>query len=136
MRYFHPSDEAAAAKWDQFTLDGVAAVEAAKSPQELAASLEKLFKPIAPTVSVYITGQAPPAREPVKEGTKLVAWYHVGVGGQSSVYSSRRVEKAPGNVKLPDPNKTYLADLGGGLSCSVPLSLPRDYVSTLPKATA
>src|SRR5207249_10266216 len=41
VRCFHPSDEAAATKWDLFAIDCVPAVEQAKTPAELAAGLEK-----------------------------------------------------------------------------------------------
>jgi len=149
VRYFHPSDEAAATKWEQFALDGVGVVEAAKSPEELAARLEKLFQPIAPTVTVYVTGKAPPAAQPVKEGARLVAWYHIGVGiSQQSLYalySSKRIENKESlfevftkrsDAKMPDPNKPYVTDLGGGVSCSVPLALPKGDNGTLPRATA
>src|SRR5436190_3990268 len=55
VRHFHPSDEAAATKWDKFAVQGVLAVESAKDASELARSLEKVFRPIAPTVRVFPT---------------------------------------------------------------------------------
>src|SRR5262245_58716096 len=36
VRYFHPSDEAAATKWESFLIDGISAVEAAQTAEELA----------------------------------------------------------------------------------------------------
>src|SRR5204863_521696 len=52
VRYFHPSDEAAATKWDDFAREGVRAVEGAKTAEELAQILEKRFQSIAPTVQI------------------------------------------------------------------------------------
>src|SRR5205823_6609848 len=144
VRYFHPSDESAAAKWDAFLFDNVNAVEGAKSPEELAASLEKAFSPVAPAMKVYVTGKEPPAAEPVKEGAKLLAWHHIGVGaGSQSLYSSQRIDNRKSllelatkkELKIPDPNKPYVADLGGGVSCRVPLALPVVDGDTQPKAT-
>jgi C-terminal processing protease CtpA/Prc len=146
VRYFHPSDEAADANWDKFAIDGIPAVEGAKNAEELAASLQKLFLPVAPTLQVFVTGKSPAPVPPAK-GTKIIAWYHygVGTGNGSSIYSSKRVdEKAQvlqafgtrSATKLPDPAQPFTADLGGGVSCSVPLSLPADGTGTLPKAKA
>ena len=49
VRFFHPSDEAARADWDAFTIAGIAAVEAA-DPRNLAETLHRLFAPVAPTL--------------------------------------------------------------------------------------
>jgi hypothetical protein len=151
VRYFHPSDEAAAADWQRFAIDGVKSVEEAKDPAELAESLEKLFKPIAPTVSVYPTGKPPAGAGEVTPpkgapSPKFVAWYHIGVGAGGtapSAYSSVRVSnedkvRVP-NIKqppLPDPTKPFSADLGGGVSCSLPLALYVDDKGTLPRPPA
>jgi hypothetical protein len=59
VRYFHPSDQAAAADWDALALRGVRAAEGARNSEELAGTLEKLFKTVAPTVRVYPTGKSP-----------------------------------------------------------------------------
>jgi len=50
VRWFHPSDQAAAADWNSFALARVQRVEKAASPAELARNLEELFLPLAPTV--------------------------------------------------------------------------------------
>jgi C-terminal processing protease CtpA/Prc len=152
VRYFHPSDEAAAMDWQRFAIDGVKSIEEAKDAAELAESLEKLFKPIAPTVSVFPTGKPPTGGAdvtPAKEApsAKFVAWYHIGMGTVVSipgnVYSSVRVsneDRIPvPNVKqpaLPDPTKPFSADLGGGVSCSLPLALYADDKGTLPRPPA
>ncbi|MBO9591978.1 MAG: hypothetical protein J7599_03650 [Niabella sp.] len=101
IRYFHPSDEAAAINWDQFAVYGSNSVLPAKSDQELIGILHRLFAPIAPSVK---TGTAPefdpksitPA-DPA--GYKPVFWFHTGVGvSDNSIYSSLRLNR-------PDPKQ-------------------------------
>jgi C-terminal processing protease CtpA/Prc len=143
VRYFHPSDAAAAVDWDTFAIEGVAA----KNPADLARVLEKLFRPIAPGVRVFPTKEPPaPEADPPQEtpSTGFVGWYHfgVGMGSPASIYRSARVNskepipsfpswKLP-EVKLPDPGKPFVADLGAGVSCRVPLALYVDEKGTLP----
>ena len=144
VRFFHPSDEAAATNWDQFAVQGVKAVEPVHNPAELAAVLNELFQPIAPTVRVFPTGQKipdPPDLEPPKDApdAKVTAWRHYGVGlSKNSFYRSRRLnidsepsDKAPASA-LPDPTKPYIVELGGGVSCLVPLALYVADGRTLP----
>jgi len=142
VRYFHPSDQAAATDWDRFAIDGVRAVEAAKDPAALARILERVFRPIAPSVRIFPTGKPPTAaiadvvKPPQEKGAgplKVLAWRHFGVGlGRSPIYSSQRIdlqlprplfEQAPPGAVRPDPAKPYVADLGGGVSCLVPVAL-------------
>jgi C-terminal processing protease CtpA/Prc len=152
VRYFHPADVTATTDWNDFAIRGVMAVEAAKSPEGLARALEKSFAPIAPTVRVYPTGKAlrdlpnltPPGD---KSAFKTVYWRHYGVGTGSplSIYRSARVsskdpvrpatprEKWPKD-EPPDPAKPLEADLGGGVSCRVPLALYADARGTYPAA--
>jgi len=152
VRYFHPSDQAAATDWDRFALDGVRAVEGAKDPIALARVLERLFHPIAPLVRIFLTGQPPaaviadavrPAQEKAGAPSRVLAWRHVGVGlGRSPAYSSQRIdirlprplfEQDPPGAVRPDPAKPYAADLGGGVSCLVPIALHADEKGTLPQ---
>jgi C-terminal processing protease CtpA/Prc len=150
VRYFHPSDQAAATDWDQFATDGIRAVEGAKSPEDLVRVLERMFHPIAPSVRIFPTGNAPAnsAKEAAQgpPPPKLLAWLHFGVGlGRSPVYSSERVDlqspKLNSGSKLrelarPDPNKPYAADLGGGVSCLIPIALVADEKGTIPRPDA
>lgn len=150
VRYFHPSDEAATTDWNAFAHRGVKAVEKAKNPQELAAALDKLFRRIAPPLRVHLTGAihddlpslAPPAG---KDNLKVVYWRHygVGTGTPGSIYSSQRVnskdpvkpvrkDKLP-DEPPPDPAKPLTVDLGGGVSCWLPLSLYGDGTGTYPR---
>jgi C-terminal processing protease CtpA/Prc len=156
VRYFHPSDQAAAQNWEQFAISGVQAVENATDPEALADVLRRLFNPIVPSVRVFLTadlaanpGTGQSEKVETKKGQvkpvegKVVFWRHVGVGlGRSPVYSSSRVD--PGSAQpafgpklpeasLPDPQKPYAADLGGGVSCQVPIAVYRDEKGTLPR---
>jgi C-terminal processing protease CtpA/Prc len=152
VRYFHPADEAAATDWDALALRGVRAVERATDPADLARKLEDLFRPVAPAVRVFPVGK-PPAKLPGiippegKDEFKIVYWRHfgVGTGNAQSIYYSARVntkdpvpvglkgEKVPKDVP-PDPARPFTADLGGGISCLVPLALYGDAKGTYPRA--
>jgi C-terminal processing protease CtpA/Prc len=146
VRHFHPSDEAAAANWDTFAIEGVSVAEGAKDAADLARKLEDIFRPVAPTVRVFPTGERPslpheltPSQDDLS--LKVVSWRHRGFGqkaARGSIYASERVRKeAPGGKvpqDSPDPQKPFLASLGGGVSCLVPLALFADAQGTLPHA--
>jgi C-terminal processing protease CtpA/Prc len=152
VRYFHPSDQSAAADWDRVAIEGVLACANARDAAELAQTLEKYFRPLAPTVRVFPTGEKPePTAElkaPKDPAAKAIAWLHLGVGAGNpqSMYFSRRVPATDSvylslheRTKLgdfPDPGKPYKADLGGGVSCLVALALYTDAKGTLPHAAA
>ncbi|MDQ3712572.1 MAG: S41 family peptidase [Acidobacteriota bacterium] len=145
-RHFHPSDEAAAIDWDVFAIEGIRSVEGAKNAAELARKLETLFLPVAPTVRVYRTGKRPLslAFKPPRDSPqlKIVSWRHQGFGQKSpnQIYKSERVyQDAPAaNVssQSTDLLQPVIADLGGGVSCLVPLVLFADSSGTLPKTTS
>ncbi len=73
---------------------GVTVVRGAASTEELRASLELLFAPVAPTLQVYPTGETPKliVRPDHPSGLQVVAWQHYGFGmsGQASIYQSKR----------------------------------------------
>jgi C-terminal processing protease CtpA/Prc len=145
VRHFHPSDEAAAADWDLFALEGVRAIEGASDAGDLAHKLEALFLPFAPTLRVFPTGKRPaPGRElapPGNEPTlKVLSYRHTGFGQKTeqpySPYHTERVSKdAPDGkapVDFPDPQKPFSADLSGGVSILLPMALYADARGTLP----
>ena len=144
VRHFHPSDEAAATKWDAFAVQGMLAAEGAKDPTELARALENIFHSIAPTVRVFPTSK--PARADASvipaaaniAALKFVSWKHKGFGPgkpADATYHGERVYVAAANRSL-DPGTIFKADLGGGVSCLVPLVLFADDNGTLPHAAA
>ncbi len=64
VRFFHPSDAAAAVDWNRVAVAGVDAAEGAADAPALARSLEDFFRPLAPALRVYPNGQRPePPRE-------------------------------------------------------------------------
>ncbi len=99
VRFFHPSDEGAAVDWNAFAVHGVQQVTAATTRAELAATLETIFGPVAPTLDVHAHGQTPP--DPSRsfpaetEGLDVVAWQHrgFGFGDMTSVYASKRTHR-------------------------------------------
>jgi C-terminal processing protease CtpA/Prc len=144
VRHFHPSDQAAATDWATFAVGSLKDVEAATDAADLALVLESVFKPVAPTVMVFVNGskpQLPAALAPPENDTslKVISWKHKGFGqnnSRESTYQSERVtsEAPTGKVpdNSPDPRKPFLADLGGGVSCLVPMALYADAGGTLP----
>jgi len=146
VRHFHPSDEAAVTAWDAFAVDGVLAVESAKNADELAERLSAIFRGIAPTVRIFSTRKpvppaaelAPPANTP---GLEIVTWKHTGFGPGTppgSTYHSERVRTPfvnTGAVQASPLRRPFTADLGGGVSCIVPLALFADAKGTLPHAS-
>jgi C-terminal processing protease CtpA/Prc len=155
VRYFHPSDQAAAADWNRFVLAGVQRVEGAAGPEDLARVLTTLFLPLAPTVRVFPSDRPqPPAAELLAPPAaiakpRVVAWRHLGLGigtnGGGGAYKSERIdnlappldpEEAPSQAPLPEPGKPLAADLGGGVSALVPLALYAGDHGTLPAVPA
>ncbi|HEX6100487.1 MAG TPA: S41 family peptidase [Thermoanaerobaculia bacterium] len=135
IRYFHPSDEAAAADWDAIAVNGAETVEGAADAQQLAARLGDVFLPLAPTVRIAPAAALEPAQLP--RGVSIVAWEHHGQGqGGRAPYTSERVRRdaVRGSGPLPDPLQPLRLDLGGGVSASVPLAVFGTPLGTLPQA--
>lgn len=134
VRYFHPSDQAAALTadgWDRLTVSGLREVESAADAADLAARLTKIFQPIAPTVSIAMGKSATSMELP--RGSHVQTWQHRGYAfgseGKYSPYSNTRIRKsAQADVAQP-----WTSELGGGVACSVPLTLFDDGTATLPK---
>lgn len=139
VRHFHASDEAAAADWDAVAIDGAVAVENAKDASELVARLNDVFLPLAPSVLIYRSNAPPKAGIAKPSGADtIVAWEHNGLGlkekGPNIIYSSERVRRSveKPDPNIPDPLQPLKADLGGGVSASIPLAVFADASRTLP----
>jgi len=145
IRHFHPSDQAAAAKWDVVAVDGVRAIESAANPSELATKLRAIFEPLAPTVQIYVTGR-PPAADLLpsvgsRDDVQVVFWRHTGFGQKvSPPYHSDRIRKDAPRGQVPkgvhDPRHPFEVNLGGGVSARIPLAVFADASGTLPKRDA
>ncbi len=147
VRHFHPSDEAVATDWDAFAVEGIRSIENAKNAAELARQLEIIFRPVAPTVKIYLTGKRAAADRELmppdgEKSLKIISWRHVGYGHKNSQrygYGSARVSADASAQTIPadalDSRQPFKADLGGGVSCVVPLALFADAKGTLPRST-
>ncbi|MBV1858978.1 MAG: hypothetical protein KUG77_11250 [Nannocystaceae bacterium] len=99
VRYFHPSDEAAALDWEAFAVHGAARVTQGNNHVQLRDTLLSLFRPVAPTLDVYGEGETPRAGSALfpaeTEGLEQVAWQHrgYGFGDMTSVYASARTNR-------------------------------------------
>lgn len=97
VRFFHPSDQAVGVDWNRFTAAAIERVEAAPDSVALAALLQGLVKPIAPTVQVFPAGRAPelPAAllPPDNVHARMLAWRHYGVAFEERrPWSSERID--------------------------------------------
>ncbi len=94
VRYFHPSDEAAAADWETIAVEGARRIVQGSTRAELLAALREIFQPLAPTLLVFPIEAPPPPAEPPRRG-RVVAWQHegYGLGFGTSVYQSGRTRR-------------------------------------------
>ena len=144
VQFFHPSDQASAVDWEAASVYGMQQAEGAQTPADLARTLQSLFAPYAPTVLVYPTGQTPqipPGLAPSSTtGLSVTRWDYLGYPGEAGVYSASRISAPVLNGAIPsgftDPVTAFQADLGGGVSCFVPVDLYVDNRSTLPRPSA
>ena len=132
VRHFHPSDEATRANWNSVAAAGVRSVESSPDGADLAQRLALVFAPIAPTVEVFRTGATRPATKAVASdasGQKLLAWRHMGYaqGTGPGVYRSERITAASPVV--------FEADLGGGVTARIPLTVAADESGASPRMT-
>ena len=143
VRFFHPSDQVAAANWNRVAIAGVQEAEKAVNAADLARTLEDFFAPLAPTLRVFPDGerpQVPAALSPPSADAEVIFWEHrgVGLGTDDPGYFSRRSTdrtRPPAETGLPLPVEPLVVSLGGGVSAMVPLTLYSDAGGTLPRVT-
>jgi hypothetical protein len=147
VRFFHPSDQAAAANWDRTAIAGVQRIESAASPADLARSLQDFFQPLAPTLRVY-AGEERPAVAPELfppagvENPEVLYWRHQGVKLPATLpftYSSSRltaVGAPPASTGLPLPSAPIEVSLGRGVRALLPLTLYKDAQGSIPRTSA
>jgi C-terminal processing protease CtpA/Prc len=108
VRFFHPSDEAAAVDWDRFAILGVREVLDAPDPEALRLRLEGLFGPIAPGLGLGRAGAAL-AGVPAPANSELlewVTWQHRGVlldPSRMNTYWSIRTHRTAEMASAPSP---------------------------------
>lgn len=147
VRFFHPSDQAAAADWNRIAIDGVDRAERARDARELAAALNATLQPVAPTFRAEPTAAARPYPAPAapRTGAEALAWQRRGYSdGGDDLYVQRRVAAAsftdadiltaalPGRVTIHVPLKVWTDAQGRTLPAAAPIapasSRPADYV--------
>jgi hypothetical protein len=125
VRYFYPSDEAAATDWNRFVIVAIPGVEPAQTSVELASKLQNVFASVAPLMRVFPTGSAPPLID-IKPTPQIIMWQHRGLGLPQlfeSPYTSKRIVMAASEAK--GDLEPFHAELPGGVSCSMPIVLYR-----------
>ena len=127
VRYFHPSDEAALANWETFTLNHITDVEGLESDRDLAAALEALFKPYAPTLEVFVEGDEPALnealtaeRDEVEKNNEVRLWVHSPHGNEDGYSGPVRLSARPG--------RPYTAQLPSGVTTTIAVPYPRDVM--------
>ena len=145
VRHFHPSDEAADTDWNTFAIRGIQVAEPAADAAELADVLQRLFGPIAPQVRVTAGPVTGGIEADLPNATGYTFWEHAGFGQhfargapRQGPYVSRRVRRplpatATEGDDRPRPGSVIERDLGGGVSCRVPVSVYYDKQGTLPR---
>lgn len=109
VRFFHPSDEAAATDWERFAIHGVREIEDVENTADLRRVLEALFHPLAPTLQIYRDDASPPgpraeipAGDAIAADLEVVAWQHRGIGlDTASVYRSSRLNRVGDQMARP-----------------------------------
>ena len=130
VRHFHPSDAAARTDWDAFAIEGVRAVESSADGAVLTQRLNDLFRPIAPAAVIVESGTAPKAA-PADAAAAQLAWRHIGFG-LSTAQTTYRSERVPAPGALP----LFAAELGGGVTVRLPLTVPVDAGGSASSAPA
>ena len=103
VRYFYPSDAAAALDWNRFAVHGVKQVRGAADAKSLQTALNALFSPLGPGLAIGAT--LPPSPAPGTSGGRLVAWRYFGPGFSDSStpgpYRGKRTNRAlPANASI------------------------------------
>lgn len=148
VKYFHPSDEASQIDWAKFSAYGAKEIEKCKTNEQVVATLNTLFSPIAPSVRFLISKNKP--EYDLKRitpdnltGYRLTYWQHQGVSfgmKMKGVYKSVRVnsDSITGGKKIfdyqPEFGKIITKEIGHQIYCQIPLVLYRDDKSTYPTA--
>lgn len=110
VRWFHPADGVLQADWHELAVSGVEVAEATADPRTLAASLEELLAPWAPTVQVWSGPNPPPPLEPTP-GDRRVAWHHEGAGVGIGVRDPESVDSV---TEAGNAFRRFRVDSAGG----------------------
>jgi C-terminal processing protease CtpA/Prc len=139
LRFFHPSDSCASAPWDRVSVALVAAAESAGDARELADALTRIAEPLAPSVTIFPTGDERARERKQREVAErlqghrpvgLIHWNHYGVGHRDvgfpereSVYRSWRGVVEGADLSAYPKMPTVEFDLGSGVSAIIPTAV-------------
>ncbi len=146
LRYFYPSDAAAALDWDRYAVYGVRRVLEGRDRDALQRILRELVAPIGPGIDVSdrLPQHSTPASPP------FVAWRYrgpaVGTVIRYSPYSAERTNRTPSSTTtrvMPRSGETPESaaapvefDLALGLRARVPVALTDDMARAAPATLA
>ena len=150
LRWFHPTDEAAAANWDHAALRGIQSVRHAKDDEELARMLQAFFQGCAPTLRVFTSDNPVPVpaelQMPETEASiSLRMWTHRGLGtawsqemllGYQSDLRSLPLARAESDPQIPWPYEPLHVHLAGSIEAWVAPTLYADSSGTYPRIEA
>ena len=112
VRWFHPSDAAAAIDWDHFAIDGARRVIDASDADALRVRLADLFALIAPTVQIRHAGETfsddSALHSASTAGVDVIAWQHKGYGDSTIAtgYASKRLHRG---LRAAQPGPRFAA---------------------------
>lgn len=139
IRFFHPSDAAAAADWNRLAREGTRAAEGAVSAEDLARRLDGFFAPYAASARFLVKGQSAGSPSLPVGAVLGVRWNHVGFGQneRNSFYKSTREYLPLAELKAKgwqDAGAFTLLDLGEGIRLALPTVCSADASKvTLPR---
>ncbi len=142
IRFFHPSDDAASADWDELAVTGMAKLESARTTRELADALRAVFARVAPSAWFLAPGERAGRLAPPSHAAQVVRWRHHGFGfGQppelGRIYFSEREHRpaSPLPAAWRAPTEPLMFELGRGVTLALPLVVWADANGkTLPPA--
>ncbi|MBC7368811.1 MAG: hypothetical protein H7343_18705 [Undibacterium sp.] len=128
VRFFYPSDTAAALDWVKFSISETAAVRDATDDIALRETLRRTFAPVAPQLGL----SAAPLAAPLAEPGRVTFWQYAGLNltTKRGIYSQQRVitgeERGPRSPLFgpATPPDSITKIIGTGLELSMPLALP------------
>jgi hypothetical protein len=145
VRYFHPSDEAAALDWNRFAVYGCRQVANLSTNTELISKLNELFRPVAPSIKIFPANQKLKFYEnsirPEKyKDYREIYWQHLGLGDTTikyNAYKSRRINRTDQGSLFrfrPKMGDYISGNIGNGISCIIPICIYGNSEHTYPVA--
>lgn len=113
LRFFHPSDESAAADWDALEVESVRRVLDARSDEDARAVLQWLTSVVAPTAELYAQGQVPhTATIPQTSHGWFTRWHRIGLGSNPPYVAIRDGIDEPADLGVEFYKFVMLRDVG------------------------